>query len=92
MACYSVLILSVLYLASMIISECLICRPISYRWDFSIRGGSCGDRKSLDLYIASFNLILDAILVVLPMPMLWGLQMATHRKVALSGIFGLGIM
>lgn len=34
------------------------------------------------------NLLLDVTVVVLPMPILWGLQMAVNKKVTLSGMFG----
>lgn len=33
---------------------------------------------------------MDIATVVLPMPVLWGLQMPTWRKVALSGMFSMG--
>ena len=46
----------------------------------------------LDMSIAILNLLQDVVVVVLPMPVLWGLQMATTRKVALSCMFGMGIM
>ena len=57
-----------------------------------MEGGSCGDLKKLDLFIAVFNLLLDGATVVLPMPVLWGLKMKIGRKLALSGIFGMGIL
>lgn len=44
------------------------------------------------MYIAILNLLQDVVVVVLPMPILWGLQMARSRKVALSCIFGIGIV
>lgn len=55
-------------------------------------GGSCGDQKFLDMYIAIFNLLLDVMVVILPMPILWRLQMARSKKMALSFILGIGIM
>ena len=55
-------------------------------------GGSCGDQKMLDIFIGIVNLLQDVVVVVLPMPILWGLQMARSKKVALSCIFGIGIM
>ena len=54
--------------------------------------GSCGDQKSLDMYIAVMNLLLDVEIVILPMPIVWGLKMARSKKVALSGMFGIGVM
>ena len=35
---------------------------------------------------------MDVTVVVLPMPVLWGLQMAVGRKIVLSMMFGLGVM
>lgn len=80
------------FLTSTVLAVCLICRPLAFSWDPSIRGGTCGDQKSLDLYIGILNLFVDITVVVLPMPVLWGLQMAVSRKLVLSGMFGLGIM
>lgn len=63
--------------------------PTVGSWDQSLHG-TCGDQKSLDLFIGVFNLLMDIATVVLPMPVLWGLQMPTWRKVALSGMFSMG--
>ena len=52
--------------------------------------GHCGHQKSLDLFIGIFNVILDVAVVVLPMPVLWGLKMAVGQKIMLSGMFGMG--
>lgn len=89
--CYGALAFNVLFFASAVVAECLICRPIAYRWDYTIQGGTCGNLKARDLSIAVINLIQDAVVVVLPMPVLWRLQMATGRKLIVSCILGLGI-
>ena len=90
--CYTVLVANLVFFMSTVLADCLICRPISYRWDRVIGGtGDCGDEKPLDLYIGIVNLLLDIIAVVLPMPVLWGLKMNIGNKVKLSGMFGLGI-
>lgn len=90
--CYVVHILNFGYFASTVLAACLICRPIAFHWDHKIPGGICGNQKSLDLFIGIFNLFLDVAVVVLPMPVLWGLQMATQKKAAISAMFGMGIM
>ena len=53
--------------------------------------GHCGYQKSLDLFIGIFNLLLDVTVVVLPMPVLWGLKMALGQKIMLTGMFGMGV-
>ena len=90
--CYSVLVANLVFFISTVLADCLICRPISYRWNQVIEGtGYCGHEKPLDLYIGIVNLLLDVTAVVLPMPVLWGLKMDMGNKVKLSGMFGLGI-
>ena len=90
--CYSVLVANLVFFMSTVLADCLICRPISYRWDQVIGGkGYCGHEKPLDLYIGIVNLLLDVAVVVLPMPVLWGLKLDTGKKIKLSGMFGLGI-
>jgi hypothetical protein len=68
----------------------LICRPVAMNWDFTIPGGTCGNLHTMYLALASIDLILDLMVVFLPMPVVWNLQMALSKKIAISGIFGLG--
>ncbi|KAL8692158.1 MAG: hypothetical protein Q9218_002754 [Villophora microphyllina] len=80
-----------LFLISTILAECLICRPLSYRWDLDIMGASCGDEQALTMYTGGLNLLQDVIVVFMPMPIIWGLQMAPHKKLGVMCIFGIGI-
>ena len=89
--CYVVLVTNVIFLTAIILTTCLICRPIAYRWDPNIAGGTCGEQKPFDMFVAVFNLLLDVTTVVLPMPILWRLKMALGKKVALTAIFGMGV-
>ena len=89
--CYLVHIINIMFFFSTVLADCLICQPISYRWNRITGGsGSCGHQKSLDLYIGIFNLLLDVTVVVLPMPVLWGLKMAVGKRLMLTGMFGMG--
>ena len=38
------------------------------------------------------GLILDVMVVALPMPMLWGLQMRVQKKIVLTCLFGMGTL
>ena len=79
------------FLLSMILAECLICRPLSYRWDLAIKAASCGNEQALALYTAGLNLLQDIVVVFLPMPVLWGLELAPHKKLGVTLMFGIGI-
>lgn len=90
--CWVVVALNIMTLISVILGTCLICRPITYSFDKTIAGGSCGDLLQFELYTAISNLIADSITVILPMPMLWRLQMQKKKKVQLSIVLGMGTM
>ena len=91
-ACYIVHIVNAAYFVSTVLAASLICRPFAYNWDQTIPGGTCGDQKRLDVFIGVFNLLMDVAVVVLPMPVLWGLQMPMAKKLVLTGMFGMGIL
>lgn len=89
--CFGVIVFNFAFLIATILAECLICQPLSYRWDLAIKGASCGDEQALTMYTAGLNLLQDVIVVFIPMPMVWGLQMAPNKKLGVACIFGLGI-
>ncbi|KAH9864320.1 hypothetical protein J1614_010254 [Plenodomus biglobosus] len=67
-----------------------ICKPIGSFWGPSVEGRHCGDREALFLWHGVQNLIYDVLLVGLPMPLVWRLQLPLYKRVSLIGIFGLG--
>ncbi|KAI0424553.1 hypothetical protein F5Y09DRAFT_353289 [Xylaria sp. FL1042] len=82
---------SVAYLVAFTIADFSDCRPFKYNWELGPEVAShCGDQALKFLLSSIFNLILDAGILVLPLPMLWTLQMSTQRKVAVTFVFGLG--
>ena len=70
----------------------LICRPVAFNWDKSIKGGHCITGTGPYLSAAIISMSTDVIIVILPMPMLWGLQMPISKKLALTIIFGMGAL
>ncbi|KAJ5611510.1 hypothetical protein N7528_008615 [Penicillium herquei] len=55
------------YLIAAILAMNLICRPINFMWDMTVKG-TCEDGTPLMYASAGFNLIIDLIIVALPMP------------------------
>ncbi|PQE13588.1 integral membrane protein [Rutstroemia sp. NJR-2017a BVV2] len=83
---------TIAYLVACTIVWFAICRPFRYNWLLGpTTRKHCGNLSVNFLLSAIFNIILDVCIIVLPMPMLWKLHMNTHKKVALSFVFGLGI-
>lgn len=67
------------------------CIPIQRQWDKKIPGG-CIDVQLRVLITAILNLVIDVVIVALPMPVVWGLQMPFSKRLAISGIFGAGLL
>ncbi|KAL4986839.1 hypothetical protein BDW68DRAFT_178432 [Aspergillus falconensis] len=88
---YIVAALSVMLALSGIFLGIFFCQPFAYNWDRTIEDGHCGDSPKFQLSTAVVNMILDFFIVVLPLPVLWRLQMARKRKIMLSGVFSLGL-
>lgn len=81
-----------MFLLATILAECLICQPLAYRWDLTIKGASCGDEQALTMYTAGLNLLQDIIVVVIPMPILWHSQIGPLKKLRVACVFGFGIL
>ena len=92
LTCYAVLLLNGAYSIAEVLAKCLICSPIACSWDSSVACTSCGNIVAYDLTYPILNLVLDVTMVVLPIPMIWGLQMPIGKKAMIGGIFGLGIL
>ncbi|KAJ5782859.1 hypothetical protein N7457_004633 [Penicillium paradoxum] len=73
-----------------ILAGCLICRPFAYNWDQTIPGGSCGNQVTSFTVTGVINVVTDVVVLVIPMPLLYTLQLAIYKKVTLMIIFGLG--
>jgi len=53
---------------------------------------ACGDSNTLYSAVASSDLAIDVIVIALPMPVLWSLQLPTAKKFALTLVFGIGFV
>ncbi|MCJ1286890.1 hypothetical protein MMC26_006236 [Xylographa opegraphella] len=70
------------------LSVLLECIPIHSLWDFG--PGHCINLKAFFLGSGIPNVILNAVILVLPLPMIWTLQIERSQKIALSSVFLLG--
>ncbi|KAK8084911.1 hypothetical protein PG997_006182 [Apiospora hydei] len=68
-----------------------ICQPAAFNWDQTIPGGHCGDSVKLWLSHGILNIITDMVVLLLPMPVLYQLQMVLYKKVVLMFTFGMGL-
>ncbi|KAJ9610699.1 hypothetical protein H2200_005476 [Cladophialophora chaetospira] len=73
-----------------ILTGCFACSPIAFSWDKSIQGGHCINQEPLWFSFSGFNILTDLAVWVLPMPVLWKLQLPRKQKLSLIGVFALG--
>ncbi|MCJ1408687.1 hypothetical protein MMC19_002762 [Ptychographa xylographoides] len=70
------------------ISVIVECQPIHALWDFS--PGHCINLQQFFLGSGIPNILLNTIILILPLPMIWTLQIHVSHKLALSSVFLLG--
>ncbi|KAJ5310755.1 isoflavone reductase family protein [Penicillium atrosanguineum] len=65
------------------------CRPLRAYWDGSVTG-TCFNADEFFIVNQAFNVLMDFIILILPVPMIWNLHRAWQDKLALNGVFALG--
>lgn len=68
----------------------LHCRPFAYYWDRSIPNGHCVNDNLIGYTITAVNVATDLVVLVLPIPWLWGMNMTAPKRLAVVGLFILG--
>ena len=83
--------LSAALLVAVLLEVGLLCRPFEYNWNKYIPG-TCGNTTQAYEAVGILNLFADLTIIILPMPVLWRLQLPVAKKVALTFVFGVGIL
>ncbi|KAL8737568.1 MAG: hypothetical protein Q9181_001546 [Wetmoreana brouardii] len=68
-----------------------VALPFALNWNPSLKG-HCGDRNAAYIAIAALDILGDALICALPMPMIWRLRTSTASKIGLSVVFALGFL
>lgn len=89
-ACYAALLFIVLPSTAIILVTILSCQPVAYFWDRDIAKGTCLDVSALAYANSGFAVAQDAVLIVLPVFMLWSLNMSRKKKVFIGLMFAVG--
>ena len=68
------------------------CRPINKSWDVFITHGTCLNTRLITLVAGAINTVSDLLILILPQRLIWGLQSPLRKKLAVSGLFSLGLL
>lgn len=67
----------------------LTSKQVAKQWDPSLTG-SCIDTVPFYFALGGTSIVLDLIIIALPLPVLWKLQLRLKQKVLLGCLFALG--
>jgi hypothetical protein len=85
--CVFVIVLG--WMISVTIAQIFTCTPIEGAWNLAA-ADHCIDQKKFYYGNAVSNVITDVIILVMPLPMVWNLNMSTNKKVNVTALFILG--
>lgn len=91
LACYAMMAIVATYSSWAIVSGFVNCVPVAKFWNKDLPG-SCLDFEAIWFFNASMNIVTDIALLLLPMPLLSKLQLPRTQKIALMGVFAMGIL
>ncbi|CAN9436629.1 unnamed protein product [Alternaria alternata] len=67
------------------------CKPIAASWDPLLRPtAACVNQGAIYIATAVIGIVTDVMLISIPVPTIWGLQMPTKQKIGLTLMFGVG--
>ena len=90
-AALGVITLVALFWIGFFLAICLQCHPFAKNWDKQLPG-KCVDFRAESAAGVCINVILDFAVIILPIPVVWGLQMPLKKRVFVIGLFSLGIL
>lgn len=91
---YGCVALVMIFFVTFVIVSLTLCHPFPYFWDHSAGEGKgdCGSTTQVGAAAAMYSLIVDIVTVLLPVPVVWKLQMPKGRKISIICVFALGFL
>ncbi|KAI1291385.1 hypothetical protein F5Y03DRAFT_400748 [Xylaria venustula] len=86
---YGTMVVSLAFFIVAFLEAFLLCIPIQFNLNKSISEDSCNQNQAF-FAIGVINVIIDAFVVILPMPMLFTLQIPFLKRLGIAVMFSLG--
>jgi hypothetical protein len=84
------LVLNVIFYLTLVLFQFLVCQPLEAAWNPFVPGKCLADRFVMHIISAAINTASDLILIMLPQPVIWSLNMNWRRQLGLSAVFLVG--
>ncbi|KAI0015026.1 hypothetical protein F4780DRAFT_784544 [Xylariomycetidae sp. FL0641] len=89
--CRFVLASVAMYCVASVLATVFQCRPVAAAFDKSLEPSDCIDNARFWLANAGFSIATDVVILLMPMPLVYALQIPRVQKVALMMVFALGV-
>jgi hypothetical protein len=86
-----VIAMTVLYAVVLIPIFFVACTPISASWDPLLHETHCWPWQYHSISAVSVNMFLDVVIVAMPLPVVWNIQMPMKKKIGVSAMFCVGL-
>jgi len=88
---YCIIAVVGLYAVSSIVATIAECVPTARVWDHHVEG-KCIDLTKFWYANASVNIIGDFVIFLVPMPLVWNMQLPVRQRLGLGLVFSLGLL
>lgn len=88
-ACMALLTVVCMYCVASVVVTIFQCTPVERTWDRTFNG-TCIDTKTFWYANAGFSIATDLMILIIPLPLVWGLQLPIIQKLALMAVFLIG--
>lgn len=75
----------------LLLGTVFFCIPVDKAWNDAL-DGHCSDPALLSYLTGACNVFFDIYVLLVPVPMVWKLNMGKRRKMSLAAVFGIGIL
>lgn len=76
---------------AVVIASIFLCEPIEHSW-YPNDPGKCGDRNAFFMAAGALNVVNDFVIMAIPIPNIWSLQLPTGRRIGLIAAFAVGTL
>lgn len=66
------------------------CSPLTSAWSLTVKADYCINTEKFYTANAALNVASDIMILILPIPIVWGLNTDVRKKVILTGLFSMG--
>lgn len=92
--CYVLVAICLAYMPATALATTFNCTPVSYQWTgwTGETEGHCFSFNTFAWAQSSINILLDLIIILLPIPQLWRLNMGKKKRIQLVLMFSVGLL